>query len=57
MEKWNNQHSTPAQAEEVQGVNGTVPNGMVESGAIDMLKLLQEMDDEPDVEVVESEEQ
>ena len=57
MEKWNNQHSTPAQAEEVQSGNGTVPNGMVESGAIDMLKLLQEMDDEPDVEVVESEEQ
>lgn len=57
MEKWNNQHSTPAQAEEVQGANGTVPNGMVESGAIDMLKLIQEMDDEPDVEVVESEEQ
>lgn len=53
MEKWNNQHSTPVQAEEVQGVNGTVPNGMVESGAIDMLKLLQEMDDEPDVEVVD----
>ena len=53
MEKWNNQHSTPAQAEEVQGVNGTVPNGMVESGAIDMLKLLQEMDDERDVEVVD----
>jgi hypothetical protein len=27
---------------------------MVESGAIDMLKLLQEMDDDDNVEVVES---
>ena len=45
MERWNNQHSTPAEAEDVTGQNRGVPSGMVESGAMDMLKLLQEMDE------------
>ena len=52
MEKWNSQHSTPAEAEDVTNAKD-VPPGMVESGAIDMLKLLQEMDDEPDEEIIE----
>jgi hypothetical protein len=53
-EKWNRQNTKPAEAEEVTGQGGNVPPGMVEAGSVDMLKLLQEMDDEDDeVEILE----
>lgn len=45
MEKWNNQHSTPAEAEDITN-KSKVPDGMVQSGTVDMLKLLSEMDDD-----------
>ena len=53
-EKWNRQNTKPAEAEEITGQGGNVPPGMVEAGSVDMLKLLQEMDDEDDeVEILE----
>lgn len=47
-EKYNRINSQPAEAEDVTGKNGNVPPGMVETGAVDMLKLLEEMDKEDD---------
>lgn len=54
-EKWNRQNTKPTEAEDITGKGGDVPPGMVEAGSVDMLKLLQEMDDE-DEEVVEDDE-
>ena len=45
MERWNNQHPA-APTEAVDVTNGTIPADTVQSGTMDMLKLLQEMDDE-----------
>ena len=57
MEKWNNQHpSTPVDATDITPGDGATPPGMVQSGTMDMLKMLQEIDEEDDVqEVVEDE--
>lgn len=53
-EKWNRQNTKPTEAEDVTGRGGEVPPGMVETGSVDMLKLLQEIDDEDDdAEIVE----
>ena len=49
LEKMDRKNSTPTEAEDVTNAKD-VPAGMVESGAIDMLKLLQEMDDEEIIE-------
>ena len=49
LEKMDRKNSTPMEAEDVTNAKD-VPAGMVESGAIDMLKLLQEMDDEEIIE-------
>lgn len=46
--KWNMQNTKPAEAEDITGKSGNVPPGMVEVGSVDVLKLLQEMDDEDD---------
>ena len=46
QEKWNQQNTKPTEAVDVTGQSGNVPPGMVEAGSVDMLKLLQEMDDE-----------
>ena len=54
QEKWNNQNSKPVEAEDVTGGGGNVPPGMVEAGSMDMLSLLKEIDDEDDVEEVET---
>lgn len=54
LEKMDRKNSTPTEAEDVTGKN-EVPPGMVESGAVDMLKLLEEMDNEDNTEVVENE--
>ena len=53
LEKMDRKNSTPAEAQEVPNGTGQVPNGMVEAGSIDMLKLLEEMDSQDNVEVVE----
>ena len=53
LEKMDRKNSTPAEAQEVPNGSGQVPNGMVEAGSIDMLKLLEEMDSQDNVEVVE----
>ena len=45
-EKWNQQNTKPAEAVDVTGQGGNVPPGMVEAGSVDMLKLLEQMDDE-----------
>ncbi len=55
LEKMDRKNSTPAEAQEIPNGSGQIPNGMVESGTIDMLKLLEEMDDEENQEVVEEE--
>ena len=47
-EKWNRQNTKPTEAEDITGKGGEVPPGMVEAGSVDMLKLIQEMDDEED---------
>jgi hypothetical protein len=52
-EKYNRINSTPAEAEDVTGKGGIVPPGMVESGAVDMLKLLDEMNKEDDEEIID----
>lgn len=52
LEKMDRKNSTPVEAQEITPGSGHVPNGMVESGAIDMLKLLEEMDNEENQEVV-----
>ena len=52
-EKWNRQNTKPTEAEDVTGRSGEVPPGMVETGSVDVLKLLAEMDDDDDAEVVE----
>lgn len=46
--KWNMQNTKPTEAEDITGRSGNVPPGMVEVGSVDVLKLLQEMDDEDD---------
>ena len=46
--KWNMQNTKPAEAVDVTGQGGNVPPGMVEAGSVDMLKLIQEMDNEDD---------
>ena len=51
-EKWNRQNTKPTEAEDVTGRSGDVPPGMVETGSVDVLKLLAEIDDD-DAEVVE----
>ena len=51
-EKWNRQNTKPTEAEDVTGRGGDVPPGMVETGSVDVLKLLAEIDDD-DAEVVE----
>ena len=48
QEKWNQQNTKPMEAVDVTGQSGNVPPGMVEAGSVDMLKLIQEMDDEDD---------
>ena len=45
-EKQNRLTSKPAEAQEVTGQGGNVPPGMVEAGSVDMLKLLEQIDDE-----------
>ena len=45
-EKQNRLMSKPAEAQEVTGQGGNVPPGMVEAGSVDMLKLLEQIDDE-----------
>ena len=45
-EKWNQQNTKPAEAVDVTGQGGNVPPGMVEAGSVDMLKLLEQIDDE-----------
>ena len=45
-EKQNRLMSKPTEAQDVTGQCGNVPPGHVEAGSIDMLKLLEEMDDE-----------
>ena len=47
-EKWNRQNTKPTEAEDITGKGGEAPPGMVEAGSVDMLKLIQEMDDEED---------
>ncbi len=54
LEKMERKNSTPAEAEDVTNAK-EVPPGMVESGAVDMLKLLEEMDNEDNTEVIENE--
>jgi hypothetical protein len=49
-EKWNRQNTKPTEAEDITGKGGEVPPGMVEAGSIDMLKLIQEMDDDDEDE-------
>ena len=51
MEKMDRKNSTPAEAEDVTN-SRSVPSGMVESGAVDMLKLLEQMDTDDTEEVV-----
>ena len=51
-EKWNRQNTKPTEAEDVTGRGGDVPPGMVETGSVDVLKLLAEIDDDG-AEVVE----
>jgi len=46
--KWNLQHTQPAQAEVVEGQNGSVPPGMVEGGTMDILSVISQMEDEDD---------
>ena len=53
-EKWNRQNTRPAEAEEVTGQGGNVPPGMVEASSVDMLKLLEEMDNEDDASETDS---
>ena len=48
--KWNMQNTKPAEAEDITGKSGSVPPGMVEAGSVDMLKLIQEMDNEEEDE-------
>ena len=45
-EKQNRLASKPAEAQEITGQGGNVPPGMVEAGSVDMLKLLEQIDDE-----------
>jgi hypothetical protein len=52
LEKMDRKNSTPTEAEDVTNQR-EVPPGMVESGAVDMLKLLEEMDNEENQEVIE----
>ena len=52
-EKWNRQNTKPTEAEDITGKGGEVPPGMVEAGSIDMLKLIQEMDDDDEDDVKE----
>ena len=54
LEKMDRKNSTPVEAEDVTNAK-EVPPGMVESGAVDMLKLLEEMDNEDNTEVIENE--
>ena len=54
--KWNMQNTKPAEAEDITGKSGNVPPGMVEVGSVDVLKLLQEMDDEDDTSPTNEEE-
>ena len=49
-EKWERQNSQPTQAEDVTGKDGSVPPGMVEAGAMDLLQILEEMDKDDDQE-------
>lgn len=51
LEKMDRRNSTPTEAEDVTN-SKEVPPGMVETGAVDVLKLLDEMDDEDNTEVV-----
>lgn len=51
LEKMDRRNSTPTEAEDVTNAK-EVPPGMVETGAVDVLKLLDEMDDEDNMEVV-----
>lgn len=55
QKKWNQQNTKPTEAVDVTGQSGNVPPGMVEAGSVDMLKLLQEMDDEDEEEDDETE--
>ena len=55
-EKWNRQNTKPTEAEDITGKGGEVPPGMVEAGSVDMLKLIQEMDDEDDDEEIAEDE-
>lgn len=56
-EKFTKMNSQPAQAEDVTNKSGNVPPGMVEAGSMDILKLMNEVDEEDDkVEVVDDEE-
>lgn len=53
IEKMERKNSTPAQAEDVTGKNNEeVPPGMVQTSSVDVLKLIQEVDEE-DEEIVD----
>lgn len=53
-EKWNRQNTKPVDVEDITDKGGNVPPGMVEAGSIDMLKLIQEMDNDEDTDTVDT---
>lgn len=54
-EKYNRINAQPTEAEDVTGKGGTIPPGMVEAGSIDILQLMNDVNSEPDEEIVEDE--